>query len=372
MALLRSDAPILPLIHALGDPVSEVRTQAAAALREFSAPVVLPALLPMLQDPDEEVRGAAALAAGDLGAPESLLVLLEILRHGSRHHRQQAAVCLRNLKDAAVVPALMEALGDPSPSVQREAAVSLGTLGDPQAAPVLIDALGATNIMDEERRGLRENLVKALGDLEDPRAAPALVRALDDYDKHVRAAAVLSLVKLGGPQAEDALIGLVDKNIFHIRPDATARVAIRNLGRMGAVRAMPVLRLVIEDGQLELAPEAARALRQLGDTITAGDMMVWLNSSYSEQRLRAVLTLPVLVDRDALPHLLNALTDRDPKVRAASARQLGRLGDESVIPALTNALRDKAEAEDVRAAIRGALDSLAKHPELQSAAAEAE
>ena len=126
----------------------------------------------------------------------------------------------------------------------------------------------------------------------------------------MRDAALLSLVELGGPQAEDALIDLVDKNIFHARPDISARVAIRNLGRMGAVRAMPLLRLVLEEGQLELAPAAARALRQLGDTITAGDMLAWLSSSCSDRRLRAVLTLPALVDRDALPHLLNALGRR--------------------------------------------------------------
>ena len=367
LAFLRSDAAIVPLIQALRDPTSEVRVQAAEALREFSAPAALPALLPMLQDPDEEVRSAAALASGDLGAPESLPVLLENLRHGSRGQRQQAAFCLRNLEDAAVVPALMEALGDPSRAVQREAAVSLGHLGDPQAVPALIDALGASNIMDEERRGLRENLVKALGSMGDRRSVPALIRALKDYDKHVRDAALLSLAQLGGSQAEDVLIGLVDECMSLAGHYGSVRPAIRGLGRMGAVRAMPVLRLVIEDGQLELAPEAARVLRQLGDTITAGDMLAWLSSSNSERRLRAVLTLPALVDRDALPHLLNALADCDPKVRGAAARQLGRLGDGSAIPTLADALRDEAEVKDVRDAIGGALESLTKYPELQSA-----
>ena len=359
------------LTAALRDPDALVRAHSADALRAFSVPESLPALLPMLQDPEEEVRFAAALAAGELGAPQSLPVLLEALRHGPSHRRRQAAASLRVLGDAAAVPALMDALADPSRAVQEQAAVALGSLGDPRAAQALIDALGAPNIMTEERKGLREDLVNALGRLGDRRAVPALIRALKDYDKHVRDAALSSLAELGGPQVEDALIDLVDRNIFHLHPDISARVAIRNLGRMGAVRAMPTLRLAMEDGQLELAPVAARALRQLGDTITAGDMLAWLSSPNSDRRLRAVLALPALVDRDALPHLLSALGDGNATVRAAAARQLGRLDDGSAIPVLAEVLQDEGEVEKVREEIRGALASLANRRERHSEAPEA-
>ena len=358
------------LTAALRDPDALVRAHAADALRTFSVSEALPALLPMLQDPEEEVRVAAALTAGGLGAPQSLPVLLEALRHGPSHRRPQAAASLRALGDAAAVPTLMDALTDPSRAVQEQAAVALGSLGDSRAVPALIDALGAPNIMAEERRGLREDLVNALGLLGDRQAVPALIHALNDYDKHVRDAALSSLVELGGSRAEDALIDLVDRNIFHARPDISARVAIRSLGRMGVVRAMPTLRLAMEEGRLELAPVAARALRQLGDTITAGDMLAWLNSTNSDRRLRAVLTLPALVDRDALPHLLSALGDGDPAVRAAAARQLGRLDDGSAVPVLTEVLQGE-EDEDVREAIHGALASLANRRGRHSAAPEA-
>ena len=359
------------LTAALRDPDALVRSHAADALRLFSAPASLPALLPMLQDPEEEVRFAAALAAGDLGAPQSLPVLLEALRRGTPCRRRQAAVSLGTLGDAAAVPALMDALADPSRAVRERAAVALGRLGDRRAVPALIDALVAPNIMAEERRGLREDLVNALGLLGDRRAVPALIRALDDYERHVRGAALSSLATLGGPQAEDALIDLVDRNMFHARPDIVARAAIRKLGSMGAVRAMPTLRLAMEQGQLELAPVAARALRQLGDAITAGDMLEWLSRPCSRRRLRAVRALPALVDRDALPHLLSALGDGDPAVRAAAARGLGHLDDGSAIPVLTEALQGEGEVEEVREAIRGALAFLARGTGRQSAAPEA-
>ena len=331
------------LTAALRDPDALVRSHAVDALRAFSAPASLPALLPMLQDPEEEVRFAAAVAAGDLGTPQSLPVLLEALRRGSPHRRRQAAASLGTLGDAASVPALMDALGDPSRVVQERAAVALGRLGDPRAVPALIDALGAPNIMAEERRGLREDLVNALGLLGDREAVPALIRALDDYERHVRGAALSSLATLGGPQAEDALIDLVDRNIFRARPDIFARAAIHKLGSMGVVRAMPMLRLAMEEGQLEWAPVAARALRQLGNTITAGDMLAWLSSPCSRRRLRAVLALPALVDQDALPHLQSGLGDGDAAVRAAAARELGHLDDGSAIPVLNDALLGEGE-----------------------------
>ena len=358
--LVRSDTVALPLINALQDPVATVRTQAAISLSALAIPAALLPLIPLLQDPDREVRAAAAFAAGKLGAPQSLPVLLEILRNGPREARRQAAVSLRFLGDAAAVPALMDALTDPSRSVREQAAVALGHLGDSQAVPALVNALTDANIMAEERRALREYLLTALGNLGDRQAVPSLIRALDDYDRNVRRAAILALGQLGGPQAEDALIRIVGQNMYDPRGDSDVRPVIRELESMGSVRAMPILRLVIEEGHQRWVPLAACALRQLGDTITAGDMVERLSSRSSEDRLRAVLSLPALVGGDALPQLRHALADDDATVRAAAARQLGRLGDQSIVPFLTAALQD--ENEEVREAARASLDVLAEHP----------
>ena len=219
--LLRSEAVVLALIHALQDPVAMVRTQAAASLRALAAPAALPSLIPLLQDPDREVSAAAAFAAGSMGAAQSLPVLLELLGSGPRDARREAAVCLGLLGDSEAVPALMEALADPSRMMRQEAAVALGRLGDPRAVPALINALGDVQITFEECRILREYLVTALGRLGDSQAVPALAGALDDYDKNVRGAAVSALMQLDGDKAEDALIGLVEQGIF--RNDNEAR-----------------------------------------------------------------------------------------------------------------------------------------------------
>lgn len=183
--------------------------------------------------------------------------------------------------------------------------------------------------MAEERRALRENLFTALGELGDRQAVPVIIPGLRDYEKNVRAAARLALARLGGPEAEDALIGLVEKSIFGDEYDSDVRQIICELGSMDSVRAMPILRLMIEQGRQQWAPLAAHALRQLGDTVTAGDMVEWLSSP-----------------------------DCDLRVRVKAAGQLGRLGDHSVVPLLSAALQD--EDEEVRRAARRSLDALAE------------
>ena len=355
--LLRSDAVAMPLINALQDPVATVRTQAATSLGALAIPAALPALIALLGDPDREVRAAAAIAAGKLGARQSLAALLEILRNGPREARRQAALSLRFLGDAEAVPALMDAVADPSRSVREETAVALGHLGDTRAVPALMNALTATNIMAEERRALREDLFTALGQLGDRQAVSAIIRGLRNYEKNVRAAAIFTLARLGGPEAEDALIDLVEKSIFGDEDDNVFWQVSHELVTMGAVRAMPILRLMIEQGRQQLAPLAARALRQLGDTITAEDMVEWLSSPECDLRVRAVLTLPALVGRDAVPQLRHALADHHATVRAKAAGELGHLGDQSVVPFLTAALQD--EDEEVREAARSSLDLLA-------------
>ena len=231
--LLRSDDVARPLVNALQDPVAMVRIQAAISLSVLAIPTALPVLISLLQDPDREVRTVAAFAAAKLGSPQSLPVLLEILRDGPRDARRQAAASLRLLGDAQAVPTLMDALADRSKSVQEEAVVTLGHLGDAQAVPALVNALTATNIMAEERRSLREDLFTALGDLGDRQAVPALIRGLEDYDKNVRAAAISALARLGGPEAEDALVGLVDRDMYDDRAGSAVRQVIRALGGMG-------------------------------------------------------------------------------------------------------------------------------------------
>lgn len=58
-------------------------------------------------------------------------------------------------------------------------------------------------------------------------------------------------------------------------------------------------------------------------------------------RVRAALALGNRRDRSVTPHLVRALEDSSPAVRAAAATSLGRLGDPSAIDALREATNDR-------------------------------
>lgn len=59
-------------------------------------------------------------------------------------------------------------------------------------------------------------------------------------------------------------------------------------------------------------------------------------------RVRAALALGSSNDMSVTPHLVEALSDSSPAVRAAAATALGRLGDASALDALRRATRDRA------------------------------
>lgn len=57
-------------------------------------------------------------------------------------------------------------------------------------------------------------------------------------------------VPVGWPRVEYVLIDLVGENISHAGPNISARAAIRKLGSVDVVRAMPLLRQAVEGGKL--------------------------------------------------------------------------------------------------------------------------
>ncbi|MBI5480449.1 MAG: HEAT repeat domain-containing protein [Deltaproteobacteria bacterium] len=77
-------------------------------------------------------------------------------------------------------------------------------------------------------------------------------------------------------------------------------------------------------------------------------------------RVQAALVLGKLGDKRAVPHLIKALKDSHPTVRAVSCGALGRLGDASAVNSLKEAAKD--EESMVRQAAEKALQQLQAAP----------
>jgi HEAT repeat protein len=152
----------------------------------------------------------------------------------------------------------------------------------------------------------RKQLVEALGAVGTP-AVPHLIQALGDEDEDVREAACRALGEIGDGQAVPAL---------SVWAHAGGRVAQAALQQMGQAP-LPL-------------PEA------VAQVVAQGAWGVLVRALPHEAVRAAVVELGT----PAVPHLIQALGDRDRDVRKAACRALGAIGDRQAVPPLIQALRD--------------------------------
>lgn len=243
-------------------------------------------------------RARAALAIGQLKARARYPQLRERLLDGDTAIAANAAFAIGIAKDTAGVLALARALGGAPDPVAREAAWSLGELGEP-ARTVLAVALG------------------------DRLANPRRESPLAQRDASVRAAAVLSLVKLRPVPAAVLVPWLADP-----APDvsrAAAYVVAR--GRVaGAVRAvLPLQNAADEETRQHVARALTRAV--VGDSLDEAArraLTVLVRDSSERVRINAVRSLETFgpaVAEQVMPLL------RDPvaNVRVAASEAIGEV-----------------------------------------------
>ncbi|MGK5684294.1 HEAT repeat domain-containing protein [Actinoplanes sp. URMC 104] len=217
-------------------------------------------------------RGAARQALADLHA-----------RSGVR--RARAAHLLGDLGLREAVPELCTLLTDRDPEVRIVAVRALGRIGDPKAAwrviasldrPDPVPSLLATHAfvqmgretevtlsaaLDHPQARVRAVCLDALGLLGATGAVSRMARVLaEDEVLDVRVAAATNLGRLGARGALQPLIDVLDPP----HPDRLRAAAARALGDLGSPAAVPALGAHLDDGEFQIAHEAAHSLRRLG------------------------------------------------------------------------------------------------------------
>ncbi|QOV87480.1 HEAT repeat domain-containing protein [Humisphaera borealis] len=138
--------------------------------------------------------------------------LVNSLRDTSADVASEAAAALGATGDHSAVKPLSDVIANADgyyhPVVRAAAATSLGKLGDTKAVPALI-----AGIRDEMAEASAES-IRALAAIGDARAVAPLVEVVRNaegfYLSFVRRAAVMALVKLGGPEATTMLRVVAD------------------------------------------------------------------------------------------------------------------------------------------------------------------
>lgn len=221
------------------------------------------------------------------------------------------------------------------------AAIQLGLIGDADAVPALIQAL-----KDEIRYvqeldtsawlsswDVRQEVVMALGRIGDPSAIPALSEALRDRDSnHVGASAAWALGRIGDASAIPILI-----HAFGYGSDEFHKDVAEALADIGTPA---VSALILTLGKSGSAYYAQTALVKIGHPSVPA---LTKALKYGGRSLPYAVELlgKVKVDDASSYPALEELMKRGTSIRANAAQTLGMIGGVSVVPALTEALRDE-------------------------------
>lgn len=100
------------------------------------------------------------------------------------------------------------------------------------------------------------------------------------------------------------------------------------------------------------------------DWVTSRTLVGWLDAEYPEFRMVAAAALGRLGDESAVDPLLDALTDPAPRVRERAARSCGLLGEPRCVPALADRLDDQSQM--VKRAAANALGTIGTQQALQA------
>jgi HEAT repeat protein len=183
--------------------------------------------------------------------------------------------------------------------------------------------------------------------------AAALDRTMKAPSPHIRAAAVIALGKLGGPDLVAVLARMLDDDEKLVRERASLGLGILGVGEAEPIRSGrlgdPASAVATGRGALQRA-FAAVGLGLLARRTDLGvgtlERLRSLSGAGQDQdvelRLASILALGLAADRNSVPSLTRILKEpaEDERVRAFAASSLARVGEESTIPALVAALED--------------------------------
>lgn len=221
--------------------------------------------------------------------------------------RADAAVALGSVRDdPRAVAALGEAAQhDPFWGVRVEALLALGRIGGPEAEKHVLAAVR------DPAPWVRDAAVRELGIFKDDISLPAKLSkiAASDPAYRVRAAALGALAPIHAPNAFETLADAVKSE----SPDDIIREAsLRALGKLGDIRAVPILMewstIGKPVGSRQAAIGAIAELDKPNSAITK-TLVSYLNEPYFDIRIAAIFALGSRGDTDAIAPLEEMLNN---------------------------------------------------------------
>ena len=179
----------------------------------------------------------------------------------------------------------------------------------------------AVVLREDDDAGVRFQAAQTLSRFAMADTVPELLFALRGDDLWVRMMVTEGLIKIGAPAVEGLLTALNHEN------RAVRRAAAKALGKIGDERAVTSLRAALLDSDIDVRRFAAQAIGRIGDAATLDALSDALRDDSDKVRKAAAGAL-VEIGADAIPLLIDALQDPEPRVAILAVVTLRQLGYE--------------------------------------------
>jgi len=291
---------------------------------------------------------------GEEGGDDAIALVLEILKSDDQEMQAVAIGMVRDMEGVEITKALAKELPNLSATSQVQLLAALGDRGDSAALPAVITASQASE------QSVRIAALKTIGQLGNASTAVLLAQKAGGATGDEQKAARESLYRLRGERVDEAIL----KGIAEADPnDAKTTVElISSLGRRNVYAGVEMLLKTAEDADRKVRIESFRVLGAIGrpDQLP-GLVDLLIRAKSSTDRTEAEKTIAVVAhkieekDRQASAVLAKLASVKDAKGRSSLLMALGRIGDNSALPALRKELG--SEEADVRTAAIRALSS---------------
>lgn len=353
LASMRSPAVKELLYKSLREKNRSVGHRIAESLGKMGGEDVVAMLIKALKSRDRNVRLNAAWAFKEVRSEQGMLLLLHLLREDKAFYlaAQQA---LKTNKSTVILQELVRGLWDKKNRNRKHFAMALGDMEEPAALPYLIQCL--LSHQGELREGAILAFKHGTAQVRSGEALNAMIRHLRERREKLKTArvrkgffeirkeipVVCSLSSAIGYLKREEVVPLLIE-FLEEEKDRSVRICIcRALAEIGCPRASGALLPMIFGRDPRVAEASAETLRTLKDPTVIPDLLEALGSSKAHTRLCAIMCLEYAPSPKVVEKLAMLLQkDRDVHVRRAAARVLGVLKQESALPSLLQALRDK-------------------------------
>lgn len=188
-----------------------------------------------------------------------------------------------------------------------------------------------------------------------------LIAALDSRDATIRKVAATTLGLIGDARAVEPLIDALRTSDVHDQGHFAWA-----LGRIADQRAVqPLIDFMAAVKHEQLDPAVPEALGYLRDSRAVKPLIAKLKDAQSDRTANMALAARealAQIGPPAVPDLLAALAQEDPKVREAVVRVLGRCGDARAVEPLLTALKDPPTRQAAARALGRIGDARAVEP----------